>query len=534
MGALYRRVRPTRFEEVEGQEHVKEVLQSAIRQGRLAHAYLFSGPRGVGKTTVARLLAMAVGCEAPADERPCGRCDHCRAVAAGNHPDVLEIDAASNNSVEDVRELKERILLAPVMAPRKVIILDEAHMMSKSAFNALLKTLEEPPEHVLFIFATTEPERLPATVKSRTQHFRFHRLPKEAILAKLKRIAAAEGLAIEDDALEMIAEAADGAMRDAESLLDRVLALKPERFTRADAEALLGLPPAAALAELAEALVAGDLEAARARAEGLYLEGHAPRTLVRELKAVLRKRYLAAPAQGRLLRAALALDEAEERLAREEGRLALDFALLRAHAALEAPPPAGAPQERGEKPAEKPRPFAPAAKKKKPAEGPRPSTGPAAKEGKKHKPPTDPLADYTRFLTRLPAVVRAFVREARPELQGDVLRLRFSRTFKFHYERAQAQQERVRAVAAEVLGVGDVEVVLEDDEDPHPAPPKPPSPPAQAAPPPAEPALSEAAPVPPPPPPAAEPPRDWLKDPRVQRFIDLFGARLKERGDDSG
>ncbi len=522
MGALYRRVRPTRFDEVEGQAHVKEVLQNAIRQDRLAHAYLFSGPRGVGKTTVARLLAMAVGCEAPAEARPCGRCDHCRAVAAGNHPDVLEIDAASNNSVEDVRELKERILLAPVMAPKKVIILDEAHMMSKSAFNALLKTLEEPPEHVLFIFATTEPERLPATVKSRTQHFRFHRLPKEAILAKLKRIAAAEGLAIEDDALELIAEAADGAMRDAESLLDRVLALKPERFTRADAEALLGLPPAAALAELADALAAGDLEAARAKAEGLYLEGHAPRTLVRELKAVLRKRYLAAPAQGRLLRAALALDEAEERLLREEGRLGLDFALLRAHAALEAPPSASVPQER----AEKPRP-----KERKPAERPRPPAEPAAEEGKKPKRPADPLADYPRFLAGLPAVVRAFVREARPELRDGVLRLRFSRTFRFHYERAQAQQERVREVAARVLGVDGVELVLEEEEDPGPAPvPRAaPPPPAEPAPPPVEEAMSEAEPASSP-----EAPGDWLQDARVRRLVDLFGARLKERGDDSG
>ncbi|HFB38887.1 MAG TPA: DNA polymerase III subunit gamma/tau, partial [Oceanithermus sp.] len=193
MGALYRKKRPATFDAVVGQEHVKEVLRAAIQKDRLAHAYLFSGPRGVGKTTLARILAMAVGCEAGPEARPCGTCAHCRRVREGTHPDVLEIDAASNNSVEDVRELKERILLAPVLAPKKVIILDEAHMMSKSAFNALLKTLEEPPEHVLFVFATTEPERMPATILSRTQHFRFRRLSEEEIAGKLAQILEAEG-----------------------------------------------------------------------------------------------------------------------------------------------------------------------------------------------------------------------------------------------------------------------------------------------------------------------------------------------------
>ena len=187
MSALYRAFRPLTFRDVVGQEHVKEPLERALREGRLAHAYLFSGPRGVGKTTTARLLAMAVGCQGEG-ERPCGLCPHCQAVQKGVHPDVVEIDAASNNSVEDVRELKERILLAPLSAPRKVFILDEAHMLSKSAFNALLKTLEEPPPHVLFVFATTEPERMPPTILSRTQHYRFRRLREEEIVAKLRRI----------------------------------------------------------------------------------------------------------------------------------------------------------------------------------------------------------------------------------------------------------------------------------------------------------------------------------------------------------
>lgn len=249
MSALYRQARPTTFDEMVGQEHVKEVLLSAIRTGRLAQAYLFSGPRGVGKTSSARLIAQAVNCIAQAD-KPCGVCEGCRLVREGNHPDVLEIDAASNNSVEDVRELRERILLAPLLGSRKVVILDEAHMMSKSAFNALLKTLEEPPEHVIFIFATTEPERMPPTILSRTQHFRFRRLSEAEIVQKLSRILKTMDREAEPAALQLVARIADGAMRDAESLLDRLLALEVP-ITLAQTEAALGLPPQEALWGLA-------------------------------------------------------------------------------------------------------------------------------------------------------------------------------------------------------------------------------------------------------------------------------------------
>ena len=203
-------IRSTAFRKVESpapgiivRQPVKEPLLKAIREGRLAQAYLFSGPRGVGKTTTARLLAMAVGCQG--EDPPCGVCPHCQAVQRGAHPDVVEIDAASNNSVEDVRELRERIHLAPLSAPRKVFILDEAHMLSKSAFNALLKTLEEPPPHVLFVFATTEPERMPPTILSRTQHFRFRRLTEEEIAFKLRRILEAVGREAEEEALLLLA-----------------------------------------------------------------------------------------------------------------------------------------------------------------------------------------------------------------------------------------------------------------------------------------------------------------------------------------
>ncbi len=521
MGALYRRARPATFQAVVGQEHVKEVLENAIRQDRLGHAYLFSGPRGVGKTTVARLLAMAVGCESQLETRPCGECGHCRAVREGRHPDVLEIDAASNNSVDDVRELKERLLLAPVLAPKKVVILDEAHMMSKSAFNALLKTLEEPPPHVLFIFATTEPERLPATIQSRTQHFRFRRLRDDEIVAKLTELARAEGLEVEPQALRLVARVAEGAMRDAESLLERLLALGKARLLLADVEAMLGMPPQDLLDEAVANLLGGDVEAALAVAERLYVSGYAPRTVVRELKSAFRRRLYATPGAEAeaYIRAMLALDEADERLAKDEDRLTLELAVLRAYHVLHP----GAP----------PRP-APAEEKVKPSAAP--SAPAKAAEATEEKGPSGlDAAGYKRFLGALKPMHRAFVREARPRLQGKTLVLAFAQTYRFHYERAKAARTSLVGAAKQHLGLEDVEVVLEEDEGDggEPSPPGKPHPRPEPAPPPPPP---EPEPAPPKGEAPSEPgPRaaDWLKDPRVQHLTKLFGARLKERGEES-
>ncbi len=494
MGALYRKKRPATFDAVVGQEHVKEVLRAAIQKDRLAHAYLFSGPRGVGKTTLARILAMAVGCEAGPEARPCGTCAHCRRVREGTHPDVLEIDAASNNSVEDVRELKERILLAPVLAPKKVIILDEAHMMSKSAFNALLKTLEEPPEHVLFVFATTEPERMPATIQSRTQHFRFRRLSDEEIAARLREVAEEEGLAVEEEALRLLARAAEGAMRDALVLLERVLTLDERPVTRAAVERVLGLPPAEAVAGLLDALLAGEVEGALHRAEALFLEGYAPRTLVRELKSALKERLLERPSDA-LVAAILALDEADERLAKDESRLGLELALLRAHRALArtgAPVPAPQPAEEAPK-----------------AEKAPPPPPPPPLEPERQRPAAAGLdrARWRAFLEALPAPLRAVVREARPEAKGEKLVLRFPARLKFHIERARAEQARLAPVAARALGLGEVEVAVDDGE--------------------AEPPPEEDEPGPPEPAPAPPPgKKGLLADPRFQRLKEIFGAEL--------
>jgi len=222
---LARRYRPTTFDEVVGQEPITRTLRNAIAAGRVAHAYLFCGTRGVGKTTVARILARALNCEKGPTAEPCGKCDICRAVHRGDDVDVLEIDGASNNLVEDVRVLRENAYYRPARARYKIYYIDEVHMLSRNAFNALLKTLEEPPEHVKFIFSTTEPERLPATILSRCQRFDFRAVPTERIAEHLERICKAEKVKADKAAVLAIAREGRGSVRDALTLLDQVIAV---------------------------------------------------------------------------------------------------------------------------------------------------------------------------------------------------------------------------------------------------------------------------------------------------------------------
>jgi DNA polymerase-3 subunit gamma/tau len=341
MAAIYQRARPVTFAQVIGQEHVKTPLQAALAKGRVGHAYLFSGPRGVGKTTTARLLAMAVNCES--DNRPCGECESCLLVRRGTHPDVTELDAASNNSVEDIRDLREKVRLASLRGGRRVWVLDEAHMLSKSASNALLKTLEEPPEGLVFILATTEPEKLPPTILSRTQHFRFRRLSEVEIASKLRALCHAAGVDAEEGALALVARAADGAMRDAESLLERLLTTGAP-ITLQDAERALGLPPQVRLQTLARHLAAGDLGALFAETSALYRDGFAPRTLAERLAAELRGALYARVGLGGdftldlserdLLRALHALDDEMERFVRYDDLFSLEVALIKTLNAL--------------------------------------------------------------------------------------------------------------------------------------------------------------------------------------------------------
>jgi DNA polymerase III subunit gamma/tau len=222
--ALYRKFRPQNFEDVKGQEHIVTTLKNQIKADRIGHAYLFCGTRGTGKTTIAKILAKAVNCEHPVDGSPCNECATCRAINEGTSMNVIEIDAASNNGVDNIRDLRDETRYTPAQVRKRVFIIDEVHMLSIGAFNALLKTLEEPPEHVLFILATTELHKVPATILSRCQRFDFRRIGAEDISRRLLDVAAGEGIELTEGAARLIARLADGAMRDALSMLDRAAA----------------------------------------------------------------------------------------------------------------------------------------------------------------------------------------------------------------------------------------------------------------------------------------------------------------------
>ncbi len=286
--ALYRRWRSQTFEEIVGQAHVTRTLQNALREGRLAHAYLFAGPRGTGKTSTARILAKAVNCLAEPEQRPCNQCAICQAITEGRLLDLIEIDAASNTSVDDVRELRDKVGFRPNEARMKFYIIDEVHMLSNSAFNALLKTLEEPPPHVVFVLCTTEPHRIPATVLSRCQRFDFHRISTADIAEHLGKILAAEGYEAEPEALTLIARTAAGSMRDAISLLDQLLAYGEQRITVAQVRDVLGTIPERAVGEWVAALARQDVADGLARLNRFVMEGVELRELARQVLSYLR------------------------------------------------------------------------------------------------------------------------------------------------------------------------------------------------------------------------------------------------------
>lgn len=252
--ALYRKYRSQTFTDVVGQPHVVQTLSTALASGRISHAYLFTGPRGVGKTSVARLLARSLNCTASADPKPCGKCDNCQ-VEIGSHLDLIEIDAASNRRIDEIRDLREKIGLSPALGKYKVYIIDEVHMLTTEAFNALLKTLEEPPAHAVFILATTESHKLPATVVSRTQRFSFKPITSTDIESRLKHIAALEKINIDDDAISLLARASRGSLRDAISLLDQVASLGGKQAIGAkQTQSLLGWSESQTIEQLATAL----------------------------------------------------------------------------------------------------------------------------------------------------------------------------------------------------------------------------------------------------------------------------------------
>ena len=271
--ALYRKFRPTTFEEIVGQEHITKTLRNQIIAGRVGHAYLLNGGRGTGKTSTAKILARAINCLNPKDGEPCNECEICREAINGSLTDIVEMDAASNNSVEDIRQIRDEVNFLPTKAKYRVYIIDEVHMLSTGAFNALLKTLEEPPEHVKFILATTEPQKIPATILSRCQRFDFKKISEENIEKRLKIVCKESNIEITEEALKVIAFLAEGAMRDALSILERCIQDGDSKIDEEKVKDLVGIPKLTYIYQITKAIIEYNSEEALKAMEDVIKEG---------------------------------------------------------------------------------------------------------------------------------------------------------------------------------------------------------------------------------------------------------------------
>jgi len=292
---LARKYRPQKFSDVIGQDHVTRTLKNAIEQGRIAHGYIFSGHRGIGKTTIARILAMALNCQSqdhPVAE-PCGVCDSCREIRAGNSVDVIEIDAATNRGIDEIRELREAARYRPARDRFKIYILDEAHQITDAAFNALLKTLEEPPGHIVFMMATTQPEDIPQTIRSRCQHFSFHAVRFDEIVQQLRDIAKQEGITADDDALAMLADVGDGSMRDALSIMDQAIACCGTTLGTEVVRRLVGTVPTQVLEDVMDAVARNSSEDVLRTIDRLLVEGQSAHHFARQMLRFLRNALVA-------------------------------------------------------------------------------------------------------------------------------------------------------------------------------------------------------------------------------------------------
>ena len=465
--AIYRRWRSQRFEELIGQEPIVTTLRNAVAADKIAHAYLFVGPRGTGKTSMARILAKAINCtERGADGEPCDHCPACVSIREGRAMDVIEIDAASHGLVEDARDLVMRALTAPAELRRRVYIIDEVHMLSAHAFNALLKLVEEPPPHVVFILATTDTHKVPATMISRTQRFDFRRIPVPLIVEKLTRIVAADGAQADPEALEVIAQLADGGMRDAESLLDQVLAYAGDRVTADGVREAVGLADEAEIGLLIDAYLAGDAGAALDRIEALADVGRDMGQVAAQAEGEARRRLLRSasdPALARRLAGMLRTLAEAATVGAREGRARLALELLAVEAprpavALSAPTPVAAA-------ASAPAPEPVAAVRQRSASPPVPADLPAAvvtaPSAEVHvangdAPPTELgglRARWGDVVERAAPAIKPLLRECRPiAVDGARLTLAFPEERSFMRAKAATRAPAIEQLLSAVLG----------------------------------------------------------------------------------
>jgi DNA polymerase-3 subunit gamma/tau len=509
--ALYRKYRSQSFGDLVGQEAMARALRGAIATDRVAHAYLFSGTRGTGKTTTARLLAKAINCllRREGESEPCNECESCTQIQGGSALDLVEIDAASNRGIDEIRDLREKVNLAPALGRKKVYIIDEAHMLTTEAFNALLKTLEEPPEHVVFVLCTTEANRVPLTVLGRCQQFVFRRFSDEQIVGRLAHIASAESIAVEGEALGLMAHVAQGSMRDAVGLLDQLVPLTQGTITLESARDLLGIADPGQLDALLDLVLGGRAGEALAALARMYEGGGELRQVVRGLMERCRDRLVRAVEErdasarehlSAVLDALLHLDGEVRRHA--EPRFLVEATLVRlaveavrsepvpreaaqpapaASPPRSAPAPAAAraptPQPAAPPPAAPPTPRAATARSEPPAPAvpePAPTAEPVpvtplAGAAAAAEPGRDLVAGWRAVLQSLNVKTRAFFSEARPHLEGDCLVLVFP--YSFHHKQAVDSAGQVEPLLKAWLGASARLDLRLQDATPRPAEP---------------------------------------------------------------
>jgi DNA polymerase III subunit gamma/tau len=468
--ALYRRFRSQRFSELVGQDPIVATLRNAVTGDRLAHAYLFVGPRGTGKTSTARILAKAINCtNLGPDGEPCDTCPACVSIRDGRAMDVIEIDAASHGAVEDARDLVMRALTSPSELRKRVYIIDEVHMLSSHAFNALLKLIEEPPDHVVFILATTDTHKVPATIISRTQRHDFRRLPEVTIVGKLRRIVESEGVEADDDALALVGRLADGGMRDAESLLDQVIAYADSRLTETDVREAVGLADDAAIGTLVDAYLAADAPTALDAVASLADAGRDLAQVAAQAEGEARRRLLASaadPVAARRLAAILrSLAEAAGAGARE-GRSRLMLELLAVESLPAAPIafPAAQPVAQPARPTSVARPAVapetharpePVASEPAAADAPQPPSEPAplAAAGTPSAGLDEIRVGWATVVDRASPVIKPLLKECRPIARdGARLTLAFPEGRDFMRSRISQRAGQIEALLTDMFG----------------------------------------------------------------------------------